>query len=119
MMRIIILTSSTRGIASRVLPELCKNERINIARVVLAHGVSPNRKRHLWRKVRKTLKIGVLGALNGIRLRAWYADNDADDIHSLCQRLGVELTEAPYVDCDATKEILRKSEADIGLSLGN
>jgi methionyl-tRNA formyltransferase len=118
-MRIIILTSFPRGTASRVLPELCKNKNIDIASVVLAHGVSPNKKRHLRRKIQKTLKIGILGALNGIRMRAWYADNDVDDIHFLCQRLGVELTETPHINCDITKEIFRKSDADLGLSLGN
>jgi len=118
-MRIIILTSSPRGIASRVLPELCKNKRIDIAGVVLAYGVSPNRKRYLWRKIQKTLKIGVLGALNGVRIRDWYADNDVNDIQILCERLGVEFTETPYINCDTTKEIFRKLEADIGLSLGN
>lgn len=118
-MRIIILTSSLRGVASRVLPELCKNKSIDIAGVVLAHGVSPNKKRNLKKKFRKVLKIGILGALNGIRMRAWYADNDADDIHSLCQRLGVELTETPFINCDTTKEIFLKAKADLGLSLGN
>jgi len=119
MIRIIILTSSPRGTASRVLPELCKNKSIDIAGVVLAHGVSPNKKRHLRRKIQKTLTIGILGALNGIRMRAWYADNDVDDIHHLCQSLGVKLTETPYVNCDITKEIFKESDADLGLSLGN
>jgi methionyl-tRNA formyltransferase len=118
-MRIIILTSSPRGIASRVLPELCKNRSIDIAGVVLAHGVSPDRKRNLKRKIQKVLKIGILGALNGIRMRAWYADNDTDDIHSLCQHFGIELTETPFINCDITREAFMKSNADLGLSLGN
>ena len=119
MMKIIILTSSPRGTASRVLPELCKNRNIDIAGVVLAHGISPNRKRHIMRKLQKTLKIGILGALNGIRMRAWYADNNVDDIYFLCQHLGITLMETPYINCDTTKELFRKSDADLGLSLGN
>ncbi len=118
-MRIVILTSTPRGAASRVLPELCKNKSISIAGVVLAHGVSPNKKKYLRIKLQKTLNIGVLGALNGIRMRAWYDDNKVDDIHDVCQRLGIDLYETPYVNCDTTREMFRKLEADLGLSLGN
>jgi len=117
-MRIIILTSTPRGIASRVLPELCRNSSLEIAGVVLAHGSSP-KKNNLERKIRKTVKIGILGALNGIRMRSWFADSDAEDIDRVCQRLGVQLAETPFVNSDMTVELFKKFNADVGLSLGN
>ncbi len=118
-MRIIILTSSVRGIASRVLPALCNNKNMEVVGAVLAHGISPNRKKSIRRKVRKLVKIGCLGALNGLRMRDWYADNDTDDIHVLCRSLHVELTETPFINCETTKKAFRQANADLGLSLGN
>lgn len=118
-MRIIILTSNSRGIASRVLPELCKNKNLNVVKVILALGLSPNRKRNIKRKIKKTWRIGILGALNGIRMRKWYADNEVEDIQSLCKSLGVELSKTPFINCNTTRELFREANADIGLSLGN
>ena len=118
MIRVILLTSSTHGIASRVLPELCKNKNIEVAGVVLAKGFSPNIKRNIKRKLKKTLSIGLLGALNGVRMRAWYADNEVDDIHFICQRLRIKFHESPYINCDVTRDIFKNSAVDLGLSLG-
>lgn len=118
-MKLVILTSGTKGAASRVLPELCKNQNLEIMGVVLAHGVSPNRKKNLKRKIKKTLKIGVLGALNGLRLRTWYADSNIECIHQLCQRLDVTLIEVPHINGIETENQFRNFDADLGLSLGN
>jgi len=118
-MRIIVLTSSVQGTASRVLPALCKNKSIDVVKVVLAHGVSPNRKKNLKRKIDKIFRIGLLGALNGIRMRDWYADKDTEDIYSLCESLNVKLSETPFINCDTTRDLFKESNADLGLSLGN
>jgi len=118
-MKIIVLTSHEYGIASRVLPVLCKKQNINVVKVVLAHGVTPNRKKKLNHKIRKILKIGFLGALNGIKMRDWYADKDADSLHDLCKYFNVELSETPFINCDTTRNLFREADADLGLSLGN
>lgn len=118
-MRIIILTSAMQGIASRVLPALCKNRSIDVVKVVLAHGVSPNRKKNIKRIINKILKIGFLGTLNGIRMRDWYADKDSDDIYSVCESFNVKLSETPFISCDITRELFREANAELGLSLGN
>jgi len=118
-MKVIILTSSLYGIASRVLPELCKNNNIEVIGVILAHGTSSNRNKNIRRIIKKIWKIGLLGALNGIRIRKWYVDHDVDDIHSLCNSLGVDLHETPFINCDTTRKLFREVDADLGLSLGN
>lgn len=118
-MRIIILTSIMRGIASRVLPALCENKSIDIVKVILAYGLSPNRKKNFKRKIYKISKIGFLGALNGIRMRDWYTDEEVGDICSLCKSLNVELSETPFINCSTTKQLFREANADLGLSLGN
>ena len=75
-MRVVILTSTRNGIASEVLPVLCKNKNLNVVNVILARDAIADRKKHLRRKILKTCRIGILGALNGIRIRDWYADKE-------------------------------------------
>ena len=118
-MRIIILTSIRRGIASHCLPLLFNNPNIQIAMVILAHGVSPNKKRVLKRKIKKTLSIGLLGALNGIRLRDWYRDKDAEDIYRLCNSMNIKISKVNFINHEKTRNLFREARADLGLSLGN
>ena len=118
-MKIVVLTSDAKGTASRVLPALAGAENVEVTSVILANGVSSNKKRTLKKKIIKTYKIGLMGALNGIRMRDWYANNDVDSIQSVCKSKGVELLETPYINCEGTRELLKGTEADLGVSLGN
>ena len=118
-MKIIVLTSSIYGIASRVLPTLYKNKSIDIVKVVLAHKSSINKKKNLMRKTHKIFKIGFLGALNGIRIRNWYTDKNTDNIYSICKYFNITLSEIPFINCDITRKLFIESNADLGLSLGN
>ncbi|MFC1574382.1 hypothetical protein ACFL30_04285, partial [Candidatus Latescibacterota bacterium] len=118
-MRVIILTSTMRGIASRVLPALCGNKNIDVVKVVVAREVSRNKMRVLKRKIKKTFKIGVLGALNGIRMRDWFNDRDADSLDAVCESFNIEFAESSYTNSERTRELFREAEADLGLSLGN
>lgn len=117
--RLVVLTCLEREIASRCLPALCANPALEVALVLLAHGGSPNARRARWRRLRKILRIGPLGAINGVRMRAWYQDRDAEPIAPLCARLGVRFEETPFLNCDRTRELFREADADLGLSLGN
>lgn len=118
-MRIVVLTSVSNGIASRVLPELCASQGLDVSGVVLAEGLSPHWQKTLKRKVKKTFKIGFLGTLNGFRMRDWYADTEARDLREVCDTLNVPLHETPYINCKNTKLLFREAQADLGLSLGN
>lgn len=118
-MNIIILTSIRRALASRCLPVLCANPKLNVVRVILANGVSPNKKRTWKRKLQKTWRIGLLGALNGIRLREWYYDTEAEDIAETCHKHKIELVEAEFVNSEQTRALFREVNPDLGLSLGN
>ena len=118
-MRLIILTSCRHDIASRVVPVLCANPSLQVVKIVLASGRSPDRVRMLRKKLRKTLRIGLLGALNGIRLREWYDDHEAEDIFDVCRACGVPIVETDFVNSDATRALFRDADADLGLSLGN
>ncbi len=118
-MRIIILASSVRGTASRVLPALCKNADIDIVKVVLAQGQPPNKKVLLKRKIKKLFRIGLLGSINGVRMRSWYADKKAENLEVLCKKLGLRLERTPAINSETTRQLFKDADADLGLSLGN
>lgn len=119
MIRIIILTSLRKGIASRVLPKLFANPKLTIAKVVLAHGYYTSKKQMFKRIIRKTMRIGLLGALNGLRMRDWFKDKTAEDIGLLCKVMNIPISETKVINCETTRELFRKAAADLGLSLGN
>lgn len=118
-LRLIVLTCNRRGTASRILPAILDATGLDVVQVVLSRGVSPQGSRRRWRLIRKVSRIGVLGALNGIRMRDWYRDDATEDIEPLCRGLGVPLIQTPYINCDETVRIFREARADLGLSLGN
>ncbi|MFO0826604.1 MAG: formyltransferase family protein [Phycisphaerales bacterium] len=118
-MRLVVLTCVRRDVASRCLPALCANPKLVVDRVILAHGGSPGKWRLRRRKLAKLIRIGPLGAWNGVRMRPWFADHDAPDIGDVCRGHGVPLYETDYLNCERTRELFRESKADLGLSLGN
>ena len=117
-MRVIILTCLRRA-ASACLPELVRSDDIDVAGVVLATGPSLNKRRTLWRNMKKASRIGILGALNGLRMRKWFAREGLEDIETLCRQMGVPFYETPAISNDRTRQLFRQADADLGLSLGN
>jgi methionyl-tRNA formyltransferase len=107
------------GPASYCLPVLCANPALQVERVILARSLSaaPPRKR-LTRKLRKAIRIGIGGALNGMRMRAWYAE-DVPHVRGVCNQLGVRLYEVDAINTDATRNLLKSANPDVALSLGN
>lgn len=118
-MRLIVLTCSRRGTASRILSALCRSPRLEVVQVLLSRGVPPQAGRRWRRVLRKTIRIGLLGAMNGVRMRSWYRDDSPEDLATLCGRLGVPLVETPVINGDETIRAFREARADLGLSLGN
>jgi methionyl-tRNA formyltransferase len=118
-MRVLVLTSVRSGYASRCLPTLCSSPQIDVVKVVLSTETNPNKKRAFWRKIRKIRKIGLVGALNGLRLRGWYVDKNAEDIAVVAGRYGVPLVETATVNSESTRAIVKETDVDLGLSLGN
>lgn len=119
-MRVIVLTSGPYGTASRCLPALAASDQIEIAAVVLAEGgASPHPFRARLRKLQKVLRVGVLGTINGIRMRSWYEGDPSEHIETLCDRLNIPLYRTPGINTDQTAAIFKAANADLGLSLGN
>jgi methionyl-tRNA formyltransferase len=118
-MKIVVLTSSRFGTASDCLRALASSEACTVVGVVLSNGHIPDRRRHLVRKIKKALRIGPFGALNGVRMRKWYRSGASEDLFELCEKLNIPLHQVKRVNGPETKALFESFGADLGLSLGN
>ncbi len=123
-MRVAILTSSRRGFAAYCIPRLAEEPNIEIAMVVRNEGRSLDPWKQRKRKIKKTLEIGALGALNGIRMRPWFnedVDNrlGVEDLETVVDRFGIRLETTPTINCQRTIDLFAEADAELGLSLGN
>ena len=119
-MKVIILTSNETGTASRCIPVLAASDKIEIVSVVLSNGAQSHKKfDRLKKKLKKALKIGPLGALNGIRIRNWFRGKPTKNIESICSELNLPLHRVNGINNDETEALFKAANADLGLSLGN
>jgi methionyl-tRNA formyltransferase len=122
-LRVAILTSLEKGFASLCLPSLCQAPGIEVVLVIQSKNQVVDRRKSSRRVLRKIRQIGVLGALNGVRLRSWYGSAldtmDLCPIGELCRESEIQFETTPTVNCKTTRKLLRAAKADIGLSLGN
>lgn len=120
--RVVVLSSQRIGFASYCLPALLASPRIEVAAVVFSEGITRKSWQKRWRKLKKTLDIGVLGALNGVRMRRWYELDERlklEPLDELAARNGVLFETTPSLFDKRAAELCRAANADVGLSLGN
>lgn len=113
-MRVFILCQGDSGMAARCLPALVACADIEIVGVISATPALRKRSRI----IKKVFKIGFLGALNGIRMRKWYADRETP-LKELCKRYDVPYFEGLRQNSLQLQKCVRQLNADLGLSLGN
>jgi methionyl-tRNA formyltransferase len=123
-MRIIIITSSRRGTASYCLPLLLEKANCEVVKVVLNQNISKKKWTFYQKKLKKIWRIGILGALNGIRIRKWFRNDESpelqiQDIEAICKERGISFETTPFLNSKRTIDIVKSSEPDLGLSLGN
>ena len=124
-MRAFILTCGRLGAAATLLPILAASREFEIVGVVLNKRVlsRAERQRSRIRILRKTLAIGPVGALNGIRMRSWYGNAavrlGARPIDQQARELGIPMVEVENHRDPRLAEFVTSSRCDIGLSLGN
>jgi methionyl-tRNA formyltransferase len=124
-MKVVILTSSRRGIASHHLQSILKNEDVSDILVVLSAGEVTNKWSFYKRKIRKMFQIGLRGTWNGIQMRSWYNEDieqhceGISDIDIFCDKHDVKLIEVPRINCAETRQAFEQFEPSIGISLGN
>ena len=120
-MNIIILAGSLNGTASRLLPIIYKSKKINVVAIVYNKGIIKNKKRLYKKKLKKIIKIGLFGALNGFRIRKWYKpqSQNFENIKEFSQNNKIAFYETNSINCESTQIYFKNSNADLGISLGN
>ena len=124
MVKVFVLTSSSIGFASFVLERLIAADVVEIGAVYLNVKVRKSKSGQFRRNLKKIRKIGVLGALNGKRMRKWYHKNVADllsikDIESVCKKHDLPFEKVSGINTDNFTMLLKSMNFDLGLCLGN
>jgi methionyl-tRNA formyltransferase len=122
--KVVVLTSLRFGSASVCLKELIQSPQIILDGVVFSRQIQKKSKAVFIRKLKKVFKIGLLGSLNGIRMRSWFGSDiqqllKIEDIEKICSSNGVRYFEVEYINSDETRKLLSSLNSDIGVSLGN
>ena len=68
-MDIVVITCVWTGTALLCLPSLAHSPSVNVKAVFFASDGSPKTLRYYWRRVKKVLQMGPLGAWNARRMR--------------------------------------------------
>lgn len=123
-MKIFVLASSRYGTAAHHLPYLIESKACEISMVILNEGIAKKTKKYYIKRIRKILKIGVLGALNGIRIRKWFnqdvvALKKNGELEEICRNNNIRFYTTISINDQLTIDLVEKANADVGLSLGN
>jgi methionyl-tRNA formyltransferase len=123
-MKVIILTSSLTGTAAHHLPFLIAAENIEVVKVVYSKGLIKDKKKYYARKLKKVIQIGILGTMNGIRMRKWYNENarlyiKTNPLEETCKQHGIPFIQVDRINCKETRIAFENANPDLGLSLGN
>lgn len=125
-MKVAILSSQSRGLASLSIPRLATmGNGVELCLVLRNRNtIIPNRKKARERRLQKIWKIGVLGAIAGASMRKWFVEDvqarlEMPPIEELTARYGIPYRETPTINCPETVETLRQFAPDVLLSLGN
>ena len=118
-MRIIVLTSSTYGTASRVLPALRKNTEIDIAKVILVEGLSPDRKKTLKRKVKSFSELDCWEQLTASECVDGIQIKIQKILELLCNTLGLKLEKTSFINCETSRQLFRDADADLASGINS
>lgn len=123
-MRIVIVTANRRGTASYCLPELLDHTAAEVVGVIYSAGRSGSKAKFYRQKIKKMAKIGLLGALNGIRIRSWFsvthvAGKEIGDLEDICRKRNIPFMQTALMNSSETIELMKSLDPDLGLSLGN
>jgi len=112
------------GSASVHLEELVKLDKIKIKAVVLNRGEVNNPQSQKKRIFKKIMKIGLFGAINGVRIRKYFTTGlnkylKIESIEKICSENTIPFKTTPTINCAETITIFEEANAEVGLSLGN
>lgn len=116
-LRVALMTSGPVGGSGVVLDRLTRVPEIELVCLIVSETVVAKRSRK--KMLQKMWKIGLLGALNGIRIRKWFGHDMRTDAREVAKAHGIPIITVPRVNCDETVAALKQYAPDVGLSVGN
>lgn len=124
MIQVAIITNSDNGLAANCLPLLLESKGIKVVAVIVSQSVVLNKRKYYEKKLKKVLKIGVFGTLNGYRMRKWYNEevrklHQPESLKEQCNKNKIEYHLVQHTNSSETVAVLQKAKVDLGLSLGN
>lgn len=124
MLKIVILTSSISGTPTFFVPIIAENANVEIVSIIVNQNQTTTSKKTIKRRLAKIFKIGILGAINGIRMRKWFGEKRDSFLPKIslidyCKKNNITIEYTPTINCSTTIELFKKANADLGLSVGN
>ena len=127
-LRYAIVTMHRRGYASRFVESVAAvRDGPVLAAVIFCEGSPVDaqaRRRQRRRRIRKAVSIGMLGTLNGLRMRRWFGPMLAGrlgnrDIETVCAAVGVPFIRIPSFRDSGAQETVASLALDVAVSMGN
>lgn len=124
-LKVIILTSSTTGTSAYFVPKIFQESSVEIVSVIVSQNKIAKKKNSIQKRLKKVFKIGVLGAINGIRMRSWFSEKrdsflpKSDNLIDFCNKNGINIHFTPTINCQQTIDFFNKAQADLAISVGN
>lgn len=129
MLRYAIVTSQPRGYAGLFLQRLSEggtpHGTIPAAVIFCENRTPPSaRRRLLFRRVRKALRLGIIGTLNGLRMRRWYGEDisallASPDAEQAASEAGIPVHRIPSFGDSQARKVMQTLDLDIAISMGN
>lgn len=118
-----ILTSSLKGTASQHLRDIINSNCCDVSLVILNEN-KIKAKGYYKRKFYKLRSIGLLGAINGLRIRKWYSSNvnkvlRYESIDKICYEQKIPFYKVASINADESVVIINRANPDLLISLGN
>ena len=123
-MKVVVLSGSDRGAIGYFIRQIHEQSAAELSMVVVNTRQQAVQKKNRKRQLRKLFRIGVLGAVNGIRMRKWFGPLMHQYLPQIsladyCREHNIPLVYTPATNHSDTVRYFKESGADIGVSLGN
>lgn len=116
-LRVAILTSGPVGNTGNVVARIAQMREVEIACIIVSDesAFKPSK----MRRLKKIAKIGLLGALNGYRIRPWFAQAEGLDARDVAKEHNIPVISVTKVNHELTRKTLETYGVDLGISLCN
>lgn len=124
-MKVYIFTSSDYGSSTYIIEQIIKAKPDLINGIIYCqNSIKVAKKNQIKRIVKKVLNIGILGAINGVRMRKWYSSHlnsilRPSNLDFIADKYNIPLIVVPDSRSNTTSLIIKELACDLGVSIGN